>query len=748
MRQRWLGMGVGLGTMILIVFVQGHVWGQSFQDAVAPILVKRCLECHTSTDPAGGLDLTTAAGLRKGGDSGEVVSKVDPLQSLLLQRVMSDEMPPAKNGKPRPLSLEEKESLQQWSKNGHPWPEGLVLNPYDRTTEVRGGKDWWAFQKIVRPSLPTKDPAVRPIDALVQATLESQGLSPAPPATPQQLLRRLSYDLIGLPPTADEIDAFVAAFSEDVYEQAVDRLLASPQFGERWGRYWLDVVRYAETNGYERDALKPHAWKYRDWVIQALNDDMPYDRFLFAQLAGDEAEPRTEDSVVATGFLRLGTWDDEPNDPFEYQYDRLEDLVHATSTAFLGLTVKCARCHDHKFDPIPQRDYYKLAAAFWAGPVAHRKREWNGGPTKEELGYDVLGWTDLSSQPPPLHLLKKGNAHHPGEVVDAGGLSLIGAEGAAFEPSVNSRTTMRRTQLAQWLTRPDHPLTSRVAVNRVWLHLLGEGLVRTPDNFGFQSPPPVHPALLDWLATELQSQGWRMKPIIKQIVMSRTYRQSSLHPSESTYAEIDPNNHYFWRANRRRLDAESLRDSLLKASGRLDLRMGGPSFHAAIDAEALEGLSMKESAYKASPEEEQRRRSIYMFVKRSLVVPMMTVFDCCDTTAPTGRRDVTIVAPQALTLMNNQTIQRESREIAGRVLTQSSNEAGRIETAWRMVLGRSPTPKETLFAQKHLETMAKHWDSKPMSESSKGTSPMEKDPWVWASLCHVLINTNEFIFID
>lgn len=744
MRQWVLGISTGL----LIVQVQGMVWGQSFQNAIAPLLAKRCLECHTSTDPAGGLDLTTAAGLHKGGDSGAAISQEQPLQSLLLQRVMADEMPPAKNGKPRPLSSQEKESLQQWSQKGYPWPDGMVLDPYDRTTDVRGGRDWWAFQKIVRPTIPSEDSSLHPIDALLRKTLESKGLSPAPPATPQQLLRRLSYDLIGLPPTADEVDAFVESFSEKRYEQEVDRLLASPQFGERWGRYWLDVVRYAETNGYERDALKPHAWKYRDWVIRALNDDMPYDRFLLEQLAGDEIEPRTESAVVATGFLRLGTWDDEPNDPFEYQYDRLEDLVHATSTAFLGLTVKCARCHDHKFDPIPQRDYYKLAAAFWAGPVAHRKREWNGGPTSEELGYEVLGWTDLSSQPPPLHLLKKGNPHHPGEAVEAGGLSLIGVSGDSFTPQGNSKTTMRRTQLAQWLARPDHPLTSRVAVNRIWLHLLGEGLVRTPDNFGFQSPPPVHPALLDWLASELQSQGWRLKPIIKQIVMSQTYRQSSMHPSEAALAVIDPNNHYFWRANRRRLDAESLRDSLLKASGRLDLRMGGPSFHASIDAEALEGLSMKESAYKASPEEEQRRRSIYMFVKRSLVVPMMTVFDCCDTTAPTGRRDVTIVAPQALTLMNNQTIQRESREIAGRVLAQSSDEVGRIHTAWRIVLGRSPSTKEISFAQKHLLTMAQHWESKPLLELEKGSQSTEQELWIWASLCHVLINTNEFIFID
>ena len=698
-----------------------------FERDVAPLLIKNCIECHSANESSGGLDLTHAAGLLKGGDSGEVFDRAHVDQSLILRRVTAGEMPPAKNGQPQTLSAEEKLVFTQWLASGAAWPEGRKLELYERTTSKRAGRDWWAFQ-------PLKRDAGQSIDTLWLAQMQSQKLLPAPAASRRVLLRRLSYDLVGLPPTQAQIDDCLHDAAPDAYERVVDRLLAQPQFGQRWARYWLDLVRYAETNGYERDAVKPGAWRYRDWVIDAFNSDMPYDQFITQQLAGDELDSRSESSVIATGFLRLGTWDDEPNDPLEYQYDRLEDMVHATTTAFLGLTVKCARCHDHKFDPIPQADYYRVAGAFWAGPIAHRKREWNGGPTKEELGFDVLGWTDLGSKAAELQLLKKGNVHRPAGVVPPGTLTAVPALAQEFAAPAGDgvKTTRRRKQLAQWIVDPRNPLTSRVMVNRLWQHLLGEGLVRSTDNFGFQGTRPTHPQLLDWLAADFIDGHWSMKRTIRQIVLSQAYQQSSINLQADQYEVVDPANHYLWRANRRRLDAESLRDSMLMVSGRLNMRAGGESFKAPINAEALEGLSMKGGAYQASPAEETTRRSVYMFVKRSLAVPLMTVFDCCDTTTPAGRRDVTTVAPQALTLMNNESILEESAAIAKR-LPDTLDVEQKIAVAWRIVLARNPTDKERTLAQQHITT-ALATQSDPIK--------------VWASLCHVLINTNEFIYVD
>ncbi|HUG90448.1 MAG TPA: DUF1549 domain-containing protein, partial [Planctomycetaceae bacterium] len=502
-----------------------------FNRDVAPLLVRRCLECHNERQAAGGLVLTTSARALAGGDSGSVIAPGDPDASYLIERVAGGEMPPERQGRSQRLPDGEIETLRRWIKAGAAWPEERTLDLYEATSDTRGGRDWWSLQPVRRPDVPRvevpdrrKDnpAAANPIDAFIFARLHADGFDPAPPADRRVLLRRLSYDVVGLPPTFDEIEEFVADTSETAWQRRVDRLLASPLFGERWARHWLDVVRFAETSGYERDQEKPFAWKYRDWVVQAFNSDKPYDRFIAEQLAGDELPGRLEETVIATGFLRLGTWNDEPNDPEDYQYERLEDLVHATSTAFLGLTVKCARCHDHKFDPIPQVDYYRIASAFWAGPIAARGRELLGGPTVEELGFaDVLGWTDVSAAPPPLHVLKYGDRHHPEQAVDPAPLSAVpalfhpfdspreasgrsstpssGAErspnaavtataagGRTGSPSYGDstpRTTQRRLQLANWITDPRNPLTPRVIVNRLWQQHMGHGLVRSPDNF-------------------------------------------------------------------------------------------------------------------------------------------------------------------------------------------------------------------------------------------------------------------------
>ncbi|MFO1064820.1 MAG: PSD1 and planctomycete cytochrome C domain-containing protein [Pirellulales bacterium] len=709
-----------------------------FETEVGPLLLARCVECHNTNDASGGLDLTDRSKLLQGGDSGPAITDSDTARSLLIQRTSGGEMPPAKNGKPQPLSPDEINVLKVWVEQGAVWPAGRKLDLFERTTSKRGGRDWWSFQPIHASSpheLFTDSSFISStsVDMFIDARLRRAEFKPADAAPRRELLRRLSYDLTGLPASADELDAFEADTRPDAYERIVDRMLAMPQFGERWGRHWLDVARFAETNGYERDAVKAHAWRYRDWVIQALNDDMPYDRFITYQLAGDEVPERSEETVVATGFLRLGTWDDEPNDPLEYQYDRLEDFVHATTTAFLGLTVKCARCHDHKFDPIPQADYYRIAAAFWPGPIAHRKREWNGGPTKEELGFDVLGWTDLSAAPAELHLLKKGNVHRPAEAIAAGSLSVAGSLREFAPPEAGSKTTRRRLQLAQWITDRSNPLTDRVLVNRVWLHLMGSGLVKTPDNFGYQGTKPTHPELLDWLATDFQRNERQIKPLIRKLVLTDTYRRSSLHPEADSLSQRDPNNDLRWRGERRRMDAESLRDALLTAGGRLDLRLGGPSFYAPISTEALEGLSRKSSVYHASPPHETARRSVYMFAQRSLAVPLMTVFDCCDTTAPVGKRDVTIVAPQALMLMNSEDAATEARAAAERILQSGTETNLRIVTAWRQILNRNPSAQEMETARTYLDRAGR----------GDGNSLQ-----AWSAACHVLMNTNEFIYVD
>ena len=706
-----------------------------FEQSIAPLFNNRCLECHNTLEKAGGLDLSHELGLKTGGDTGAILDAKNPLQSLILDRVSKGEMPPKKQGKNQQLSPEEQSALRAWIEAGTPWPKERHLDRFETTSATRGGRDWWSLRPIQKPEVSDANP----IDALIRRKLDEHGWNPAPEADERTLIRRLSIDLTGIPPSAEEIDAFVKDDDPKAYEHLVDKLLASPHFGERWGRHWLDLARYAETSGYERDQPKPFAWKYRDWVVQAFNDDLPFNRFVLEQLAGDELPDRSESSLIATGFLRLGTWNDEPNDPQEYKYERLEDIVHTTSTAFLGLTVKCARCHDHKFDPIRQDDYYKMAAAFWAGPIQPSSSGWLGGPDPKLLPSDILGWTDLGREPPPLHLLKKGEPNRPGPVVAPGPLSILPALDRPFSPpSETAKTSERRLQLARWIIDPANPLTARVWVNRLWQQHMGEGLVRSPDNFGFTGEKPTHPELLDWLAATLIETGWKSKPLHKLIVMSNTYRQASIHPKQAEYEQVDAGNHLWWRAERRRLDAESLRDTLLFASGKLDLKaIGGPSFLPTIPPDALEGLSTKDKAWTPSPPEQQNRRALYIYAKRGLLSPFMTAFDFPDTTLPCGRRDVTLVAPQALTLLNNAFVHDLSDALAATIEKTTEIADARVDLAWRKILGRDPSAKEHAQSIEHIQRQTQRFSNMP-----------NKSTLALASLCQVLMNSNEFLFVD
>ena len=595
----------------------------------------------------------------------------------------------------------------------------------------------WSVRPVVRPALPlVKDGAwVRsPVDRFILSGLEAKSWAPAAPAARDRLVRRVYFDLWGLPPSPEDVGAFVADASPDAYERLIDRLLASPHYGERWARYWLDLVRFAETNGYERDALKAGAWRFRDWVIASLNDDKPYDRFVVEQLAGDEMPDASDQTRIATGFLRVGTFDDEPNDKLKYKFEQLDDLIHATSTAFLAVTLKCARCHDHQFDPIPQTDYYAMLNFFVGGKAAEG---------------ELLAFTDSGPQTPEVQLLHGGEPTRPGATVAAAFLSMVPGGGRAIDPPApDAKTSDRRLQLGRWITRRDNPLTARVMVNRLWQHHFGEAISRTPDNFGSLGSEPTHPALLDWLASEFVDGGWRIKRMHKLIMLSSAYQMDSTHPREAEYSAVDFANELWWRRDRHRLDAEPLRDAILATSGQLNLTAGGPSFYPPATQESLEGLSKKSDAWGKSPPEEQLRRSIYMMTKRSMLLPLMTTFDFADTTQPCSQRNVSTVAPQALALLNNNFVHQQSDQVAARVIREAGDEpAAQIERAWWLALGRAPAENERAQGLEHLARQTSHFttraaaDGKSLSETAARRQSL-------ASLCHVLFNTNEFIYVD
>lgn len=682
-----------------------------FEREVVPILASRCLPCHNHNELSGDLSLETPAGLK------DLLSNSDPKAGSLFQKIHTGKMPP--KGKGKPLSGKETAILESWTLAGAPWPPGRKLGLYEKTTPTTAGMDWWSLQPVKKPAVPKVDGIHHPIDAFIHKARAVKNLHPAPEADRRTLIRRLYYDLIGLPPSFGEIEAFAKDAEAQAYERLVDRLLGDQRHGERWARHWLDLVRYGDTNGYERDGDKPFAWKYRDYVIRSINSDKPYNQFLVEQLAGDQLPNRTEETLIATGMLRVGTWDDEPNDRLEYTYDRLEDLVHVTATAFMAMSVKCARCHDHKFDPIPQEDYHKMAAAFWPGDLLGNKQE-------KVDGFDVLAWTDLPGKPKPLHLLKKGDPRRPGVQIQPGFVSMIPKLDGMFD--ANNEGNLRRLKLAQVLVDPSNPLTARVMVNRIWQQHFGQAIVRTPDNFGFKGNPPSHPELLDYLASEFVASGWKARAIHKLILTSATYKQSSIHPMQEEYAGLDSGNYYYWRANRQRLDAEALRDSLMLVGGGLDSTMYGPGITPTISNEALEGVSKKAGAWKPSPPEFQRRRSIYIHVRRSLINPLLGAFDFADTSRPCAQRDVTMVAPQALMLLNDEFVHAESKALAKKASSEGDSIDSILQSAWRIALGRNPRPGELAQGRSLLEKLGK----------DEGLR----------SLCHVLLNTNEFAHVD
>jgi hypothetical protein len=630
-----------------------------------------------------------------------------------------------------------------WLINPSPADDVTELAKYDNLVKPADRKHW-AYQPVKPQAIPkVKNSAwVRnPIDAFVLAKLEAEGWQPAPVAEPRALLRRLYLDLVGIPPTPQEADSFLRSSSSalrlpsSALDEVIDRLLASPRYGERWARHWLDVVRYAETNGYERDAAKPSVWRYRDYVIRAFNNDKPFDRFILEQLAGDELSDSSTETMLATGYYRLGPWDDEPADPKTDRYDQLDDIISTTSQAFLGLTMGCARCHNHKFEALTVHDYYRMVAIF--NPL-QRPQKGRDELIRAALPHSpYVPWylpvprgyflVEKSPKAPESHLLLRGQATSMGPKVEPGLPTVLAAKQPVFLPP-DDYTTRRRLSLARWIADANNPLTARVIINRVWQWHFGEGLVRTSSDFGTQGQEPTHPELLDWLANWFVEHGWSIKQLHRLILTSNTWQMSRRNNAE--YAEKDPDNRLLWRMPYHRLEVEAIRDSVLAVSGRLNVAMYGPSVLPPIPKEALDGNSDPDKVWKASDERSAARRTIYVHTKRALMVPLLETLDFCDTARTAAKRSVSTVAPQALMLFNGDFVNQQAKHLADRLARDAGPDPARqIDLAFQLALCREPTAKER---ERLLAFMKEQPDANTGREQ----------------LARVIFNLNEFVYPD
>ncbi len=789
-----------------------------FTKQVRPLLLERCVKCHGGDKTKGDFDLTTRETLLRGGSSGPAVVAGKARDSRLYKLVTHQEDPPmpAQGTK---LKDEQIAQLALWIDLGAPYDRPLVdksrtaRRPMIVTEEDR---QFWSFRPLQRPALPSVQNAAwcqTPIDYFILAKLEEQGLAPNPPADRRKLLRRAYFDLIGLPPTPEEVEAFVHDPAPDAYEKRIDGLLNNPHFGERWARHWLDLARFAESHGFEHDYDRPTAYHYRDFVIKAFNQDLPYDTFVKWQIAGDELAPDNPLALMATGFLAAGVHSTQitKNQVEKERYDELDDMARTLGTAMLGLTIGCARCHDHKYDPIPTRDYYRLLSTFTttvrsemdldldprgyqqakakfdaehaqrvgafvqyeAQELAQHFEQWRAASRWRQaklsdrqrrillMGYRLFdpGWRQLAWQvidhhkhtPKPsvvkalissegvkavrlhtqggdylkeTHFLKRGDPNQKEDVATQSFLQVLMRSPEQEKhwqvpPPSRWRTSYRRRALADWLTDADAGaghLLARVIVNRLWQHHLGRGLIGTPSDFGFQGERPTHPELLDWLATELIHNGWRLKPIHKLIQMSAVAMQSAAHDPQK--AQADPDNRWCWRRTPQRLEAEIIRDALLAVSGSLEARMFGPG----------------------TLDEGQRRRSIYFFVKRSKLIPTMLLFDAPDALQGIERRPTTTVAPQALLLMNNPVIRGYAESFARRIHPRADTPlADAVRSGYLATLGRQPSDTELADAVQFIqqETASYQADGQAHARSL-----------ALADFCQVLMSLNEFVYID
>ncbi len=747
-----------------------------FETRIRPLLAEHCFTCHGPKRQRSELRLDSADAIRKGGSSGPVIVPGRPEQSLLIRAVRHargvEKMPPKGKLDDRHIA-----DLVRWVQAGAPYPKAVT-----RATDAAA--QHWAFRPPADPPVP----AVRDttwargaIDRFILAGLEARKLRPAPPADRRALIRRVTFDLLGLPPTPDEVEAFVTDTRPDAYEHLVDRLLASPAYGERWGRHWLDVARYADSNGLDENVAHGNAWRYRDWVIAAFNRDQPYDEFVTEQVAGDllpaSHEATRHARLVATGFLSLGPKVLAEVDERKMELDIVDEQVDTVGKAFLGLTLGCARCHDHKFDPVSLEDYYGLAGIFlstktmesfkkvarWhenslAGPDdLRRKREHDalvarhrtalaaraGRPAaelkrlREELARleksapilpTAMGVAEAKVTDAPL--LRRGNHLRPGKTVARRFPVALAGKRQAPLPA----TASGRLQLGRWLADRDNPLTARVLVNRLWRWHFGQGLVRSVDNFGLLGEKPTHPELLDYLARRFVDSGWSVKAMHRQIVLSATYRMSSTSDARAT--AIDPDNRLWWRMNVRRLEAEAIRDSLLAVSGRLDRSMGGSLLHVANRGYLFDHTSRDQTAY------DSPRRSVYLPVIRNNLYDVFGLFDSTDASVGNGDRATTTVATQALFWMNSELARQAGERLAARLLARGDlDDAGRAELLYRTAYARPPSPREAARVRAAVAGFEAALRSREMEAGKR-----RLESWAW--LCHAVIAANEFVYVN
>jgi mono/diheme cytochrome c family protein len=779
----------------------------------AAILQQRCLVCHNDKASMSDLRLTGREEALRGGKRGPAILPGKAGESLLYQAVTHTgklTMPPGPK-----LSDDEIESLRAWIEKGAAWPASSI---------ALKDKDWWAFHRPQRPPVLRVPGAGTDIDAFILDKLRAAGLEPAPEADRLTLLRRACFDLHGLPPTEKQISGFLNDQAPDAWERLVDALLASPRYGEKWARHWLDLVRYGDTSGFEQDPYNLEAWRYRDWVIKSFNDDKPYDRFAKEQIAADELYPDEPEARVGTGFYRVG-----PNRDMLFKVEelnvveKLTDYVDTTSQVFLGLTVGCARCHDHKFDPIPQRDFYRMQAIFAPavndrvfleyntarfydlaangreyklrvigrqidqiqGPYRKKLRDAKTArltpaeqavlemkpedrtPEQQALATDseakvkvsddavraaltqadaerlhaiekklvslfaghapppmAPGVIDVGREAPRTYVALRGNPDARGEEVKPGFLSILGG-GEIPEPPIEARTTGRRRALAQWMASAENPLFARVMVNRIWQFHFGSGLLPTPSDFGTRAGKPSHPELLDWLATEFVARKWSVKAMHRLIMTSGAYRRGAAVSDAAR--KKDPANALLSHFSRRRLQAEEIRDAVLQASGKLNLKMGGMPVVPPLEAEELFGIIGKaENAWIVTPEvEEHGRRSIYLLLRRTFQNPMFEAFDAPDGVLSCSRRNESTTAPQSLAMLNSRFMMEQAQALAARVSS--------ARDAWRRVLGRDPGETERAEAEKFVERQTARLGSKTAA---------------YAELARGLMNLNEFLYVE
>ncbi|MCA9023998.1 MAG: PSD1 domain-containing protein [Planctomycetaceae bacterium] len=793
------------------------------QHDVIPILLLRCATCHGRQTQEAGLDLRTKAAMLKGGKSGPAMVPGDPSESLLIKRIQSEEMPPRDklaSHSVKPVEPQELEVLTRWISEGAREIDvapDLAIDERDPLVSEED-RDFWSLKSPVRSTVPSVSPVQNvgnPIDAFVLHRLEEVGLGLVPDAEREVLMRRAHFDLLGLPPRPEDVRRFVSDTRADAYERLIDRLLASPHYGERWGQYWLDLAGYADSEGVQHsDPVRPFAYRYRDYVIRSFNVDKPYDVFLTEQIAGDELAdyehvetitPELADNLIATGFLRMSA-DGTFAGITGFVPDRLDvidDQIRILTSSVMGLTMRCARCHSHKFDPIPQRDYYRLTALLkpamdehdWLKPTAggngnvtggHRylpyvstdeRKAWEaheqavateieGLQAKldsckddEELTKQVEQEIEAAKskrqpeplvralwdrgEPSPTYLLRRGDYLQPGRLMGPGVPSLLSTGLEPFQPEPpwpGSTKTGYRLALARWLTLPNHPLTSRVIVNRIWRHHFGRGIVETLDDFGRAGARPTHPELLDWLSVEFVENGWSIKQLHRLIMTSATYRQSSVVTSEQL--RLDPENQLLSRMPLRRLEAEALRDSLLAVAGRLDLTPCGPADGVEARGDGLVTSVSGPAGW---------RRSIYVQKRRTQRLTILDEFDRPRMSPNCVDRRSSTVAPQALHLMNNAMIHELSLSLSDRLIAQwPDDEQKQLEQLIAMTTGNLSSP-DLPVVRDSLRQFEAEWQSRLSADDPSLTPDLlaqQAHRSALGNVCHAFMNSDSFLYID